>query len=165
MGRRFISGDRNQLHFLPRSVDEWVPKNHVVRFIWEIVNQMDLSAFYNFYGKEGGPAHDPVMMLSVLIYAYCQGRRSSRQISRACVEEMPYRWLTGNILPDHCAIARFRARHEELMKLVFVEILSLCAESGLVRVGEVFFDGTKVKGMLRFRPTGRLRYWTKRSRK
>jgi len=146
MSRGFIAGDRNQLLLLPPSIDKWVPVNHIVRFIWDIVKQMNLRAFYLSYGIEGRPPYDPAMMLAVLIYAYCQGRRSSRKISKACEEELPYRWLTGNTVPDHCAIARFRSRHEGLMKKVFCEILSICAEAGLVRVGEVFLDGTKIKG-------------------
>jgi transposase len=146
MSRGFITGDRNQLLLLSPSVDKWVPKNHMVRFIWDIVKQMKLTAFYCAYGTEGRPPYDPAMMLCVLIYAYCQGRRSSRKISRACEEELPYRWLTGNTIPDHCAISRFRSRHEKLMKTVFCEILSVCAEAGLVRVGDVFLDGTKIKG-------------------
>ncbi len=146
MGRGFIAGDRNQMWLLPPSVDKWVPVNHVVRFIWEIVKQMNLTAFYFSYGAEGRPPYDPAMMLAVLIYAYCQGRRSSRKISKACEEELPYRWLTGNTVPDHCAISRFRSRHEKLMKTVFCEILTVCAEAGLVRVGDVYLDGTKVKG-------------------
>lgn len=146
MARGFVAGDRNQLFLLPPSVDKWVPKNHVVRFIWEIVKQMKLEAFYFSYKTEGRPPYDPAMMLAVLIYSYCQGRRSSRKISKACEEELPYRWLTGNTVPDHCAIARFRSRHEKLMKSVFCEILSVCAEAGLVRVGDVYLDGTKIKG-------------------
>lgn len=146
MARGFIAGDRNQMWLLPPSVDKWVPVNHVVRFIWDIVKQMQLRAFYFSYGTEGRPPYDPAMMLAVLIYAYCQGRRSSRKIAKACEEELPYRWLTGNTIPDHCAISRFRARHEKLMKKVFCEILSLCAEAGLVRVGDVYLDGTKIKG-------------------
>ena len=146
MGRGFIAGDRNQLLLLPPSVDKWVPVNHVVRFIWDIVKQMNLAAFYFSYGAEGCPAYDPAMMLAVLIYAYCQGRRSSRKISKACEEELPYRWLTGNTVPDHCAISRFRSRHEKLMKTIFCEILTVCAEAGLVRVGDVYLDGTKIKG-------------------
>jgi transposase len=146
MSRGFVAGDRNQLLLLPPSVDKWVPKNHMVRFIWDIVKQMDLTAFYFPYRSEGRPPYDPAMMLAVLIYAYCQGRRSSRKISKACEEELPYRWLTGNTVPDHCAISRFRSRHEKLMKTVFSEILSVCAEAGLVRVGDVYLDGTKIKG-------------------
>jgi transposase len=146
MSRGFITGDRNQLLLLSPSVDKWVPKNHMVRFIWDIVKQMKLEAFYCAYGTEGRPPYDPAMMLCVLIYAYCKGRRSSRKISMACEEELPYRWLSGNTVPDHCAISRFRSRHEKLMKTVFCEILCVCAEAGLVRVGDVYLDGTKIKG-------------------
>ena len=92
MSRGFITGDRNQLLLLSPSVDKWVPKNHMVRFIWDIVKQMKLEAFYLSYGTEGRPPYDPAMMLAVLIYAYCRGRRSSRKISKACEEELPYRW-------------------------------------------------------------------------
>jgi len=146
MARGFIAGDRNQLFLLPPSVDKWVPVNHMVRFIWDIVKQMNLTAFYFSYRTEGRPPYDPAMMLAVPIYAYCRGRRSSRKISKACEEELPYRRLTGNTVPDHCAISRFRSRHEKLMKTVFSEILSVCAEAGLVRVGDVYLDGTKIKG-------------------
>ena len=145
MSRGFVSGDRKQLLLLPPSVDKWVPKNHMVRFIYDVVKQMKLAPFYDAYGTEGRPPYDPAMMLCVLIYAYCQGRRSSRKIAKACEEELPYRWLTGNTVPDHCAISRFRSRHEEQMKTVFCEILSVCAEAGLVRVGDVYLDGTKIK--------------------
>jgi len=145
MGRGFVGGDRQQMFLLPPSMDQWVPVHHVVRFLWDIVKQMDLSDFYRSYGAEGRPPYDPAMMLAVLVHAYCQGKRSSRKISKACEEELPYRWLTGNTVPDHCAIARFRARHEELMTKVFSEILKLCSEAGLVRLGEVFLDGTKLK--------------------
>jgi transposase len=117
----------------------------MVRFIYDVVKQMKLAPFYDAYGTEGRPPYDPAMMLCVLIYAYCQGRRSSRKIAKACEEELPYRWLTGNTVPDHCAISRFRSRHEEQMKTVFCEILSVCAEAGLVRVGDVYLDGTKIK--------------------
>jgi transposase len=146
MGRGFIASDRNQLLLLPPSVDKWVHVNRVDRFIWDIVKQMNLTAFHFSCGAEGRPFYDPAMMLAVLIYAYCQGRRSSRKISKACKEELPYRWLTGNTVPEHCAISRFRSRHEKLMTTVFCEILSVCAEAGLVRVGHVYLDGTKIKG-------------------
>jgi len=145
MSRGFIVGNRDQLLLLPPSVDKWVPVDHVVRFIRDCVEQMDLSAFYRCYGKEGRPPYEPAMMLAVLIYAYCEGIRSSRRIARACAEQLPFRWLTGNVVPDHCAIARFRSRHEETIRKVFVEALRLCHEAGLVNLGKVFLDGTKLK--------------------
>lgn len=145
MSRGFIAGNRNQLLLLPPSVDKWVAEDHVVRFIWDGVCQMDMWAFYNSYGKEGQPPYDPAMMLAVLIYSYSEGIRSSRKIEKACAEQLPFRWLTGNVIPDHCAIARFRSRHEELIRKVFVEVLRLCHEAGIVNLGRIFLDGTKLK--------------------
>ncbi len=145
MSRPFKAGDRSQLMILPPSIDDWIPKDHMVRFIWEAVLQMNISPFYLSYGDEGRPPYDPAVMLSVLLYAYCHGKRSSRKIAKACVEEVPYRWLTGNLTPDHCSIARFRKRHEAFLKDVFVEVLRLGAEAGLVKVGRVFLDGTKIQ--------------------
>jgi transposase len=145
MGREFIAGNRDQLLLLPPSVDKWVPMDHVVRFIWDCVCQMNMFAFYSSYGREGRPPYDPAMMLAVLIYAYSEGIRSSRKIAKACGEQLPFRWLTGNVVPDHCAVARFRSRHEELICKVFVEALRLCHEAGLVNLGKIFLDGTKLK--------------------
>jgi transposase len=145
MARDFISGNRNQLLLLPPSIDKWVAMDHVVRFVWDCVCQMNLHAFYRSYGKEGRPPYDPAMMLAVLIYAYSEGIRSSRKIAKACAEQLPFRWLTGNVVPDHCAIARFRSRHEELIGKVFVEALRLCHEAGIVNPGKIFLDGTKLE--------------------
>jgi len=145
MGREFIAGNRDQLLLLPPSVDKWVPMDHVVRFIWDCVSQINKFAFYSSYGREGRPPYDPAMMLAVLIYAYSEGIRSSRKIAKACAEQLPFRWLTGNVVPDHCAVARFRSRHEELLRKVFVDALRLCHEAGLVNLGKIFLDGTKLK--------------------
>ncbi len=86
-----------------------------------------------------------VRSLAVLIYAYSEGIRSSRKIAKACAEELPFRWLTGNMVPGHWAIARFRSRHEETIKWIFVEVLRLCHEAGLVNLGKIYLDGTKLK--------------------
>ena len=145
MARGFVRGDRRQLMLMPPSIDQWISENHPVRFVWDCVVQMDLRSFYAKYGKEGRPAYDPAMMLAVLLYAYASGIRSSRKIAKACEEQLPYIWLTGNKAPDHCSIARFRQRHEEEMREVFVEVLKLCHKAGLVKLGELFLDGTKIK--------------------
>jgi transposase len=136
MSGEFIAGNRDQLLLLPPSVDKWVAKDHVVRFICDCVRQMDMFAFYSSYGKEGRPPYDPAMMLAVLIYAYSEGIRSSRKIAKACAEQLPFRWLTGNVVPDHCAVARFRSRHEKLIRKVFVEALKLCHGACLVNLGK-----------------------------
>ena len=145
MARGFVRGDRRQLLLLPPSIDQWISEDHAVRFVWDCVTQMDLRPFYARYGKEGRPPYDPAMMLAVLLYAYASGIRSSRKIAKACQEQLPYIWLTGDKAPDHCTIARFRQRHEEEMKGVFVEVLKLCHKAGLVKLGELFLDGTKMK--------------------
>lgn len=146
MQRRFQKPNRAQLHLMPISVDSWIPGEHLARFIWDCVSSFDLGTFYASYGTEGAPPYDPQMMLSTLLYAWCTGTRSSRQIARACQEQIPYRWLTGNIIPDHCAFARFRSRHEQAINELFNQVLVLCHDVGLVRLGKVFLDGTKIKG-------------------
>ncbi len=145
MSRGFIKGDINQIYLLPPSIDDWVPKDHHVRFIKTCIDQMNLRVFYKIYAKEGRPPYDPNMMLCVLIYSYSKGMRSSRKISKACEDELPLRWLTGNISPNHRAICRFRVRHEKQFKKIFNEVLRLCYESGLINLENIFLDGTKIK--------------------
>ena len=137
MSRRFHKANRNQLHLLPISIDQWVADNHLARFLWDCVEQFNLGQFYAAYGDEGAPPYDPQMMLATLLYAWCLGIRSSRRIAKACEDQVPFRWLTGNIQPDHCAFARFRSRHEEAINHLFVQVLSLCHEAGLAKVGKV----------------------------
>ncbi len=105
----------------------------------------NLGQFYAAYGDEGAPPYDPQMMLATLLYAWCLGVRSSRRIARACGDQVPFRWLTGNIRPDHCAFARFRSRHEEAINHLFAQVLSLCHEAGLAKVGKVYLDGAKIQ--------------------
>ena len=107
---------------------------------------MDLSAFYAAYRQDGQgrPAHEPAMMVALLLYAYALGRRSARAIERACVEDVAYRVIAANQVPDHTTIARFRQRHEAALAGLFGEVLGLCAETGLARVGIVAVDGTKL---------------------
>jgi transposase len=110
------------------------------------VEEMDLRAFYASYrlDSHGRAAHDPAMMMALLLYAYAKGQRSSRAIERACVEDVAYRVIAANQVPDHCTIARFRQRHEAALAGLFGEVLGLCAEAGLVQLGVVAVDGTKV---------------------
>ena len=139
--------NRDQLYLLPPSMKEWLPENHLAWFLIDAVGQMDLSAFHAAHRNDGRgqKAHHPEMMLAVLLYAYCQGERSSRKIERLCQESVPYRIVAADTAPDHCAFARFRQRHAKAMKSLFVEILRLCAEAGLVKAGKVNLDGTKMK--------------------
>src|SRR5215203_632421 len=146
MGARFIGGDREQVFLLPPSVRDWVPEDHLVWTVLEAVEELDLSAFYADYRQDGHgrPAYEPSMMVALLLYAYTRGVRSSRAIERACVDDVASRVVTGNVAPDHSTIAEFRCRHERPLADVFSGVLGLCARAGLVSVGVVAIDGTKI---------------------
>jgi transposase len=146
MGARFIGGSREQVFLMPPLVTDWVPEDHLVWTVLEAVGELDLSAFYADYRLDGHgrPAYEPSMMVALLLYAYARGNRSSRGIERACVEDVAYRVVTGNLAPDHSTIAEFRCRHERPLAEVFSGVLGLCARAGLVSVGMVAIDGTKM---------------------
>jgi transposase len=131
---------------LPPSVDDWLPADHFARFVIVMVEEMDLAAFYADYRCDGHgrPAHDPAMMVALLVYAYARGQRSSRMIERGCIEDIAFRVIAANRRPDHCTIARFRQRHETALAGVFGEVLALCAQAGLAGVSVLAVDGTKV---------------------
>jgi transposase len=127
-------------------VRDWVPEGHLVWTVLEAVAELDLSAIYGDYRADGHgrPAYEPSMMVALLLYAYARGTRSSRGIERACVEDVAYRVVTGNVAPDHSTIADFRCRHEQPLAEVFSGVLGLCARAGLASVGVVAIDGTKI---------------------
>jgi len=131
---------------LPPNLREWLPEDHLAWFVLAAVEEMDLSAFYGAYRGDGHgrAAHEPGMMLALLLYAYCRGQRSSRVIERECVEDVAYRVIAANRRPDHTTIARFRQRHEVALADLFGQVLGLCAEAGLAKVGVIAIDGTKV---------------------
>ena len=141
-----MSGERDQPFLLPPDLRDWLPADHLVWFVIDVVDQIDLSAFRRAYRADGHgrAAYDPRLMVAVLLYAYCTGLRSSRVIERRCIEDVTFRILAGGLCPDHVTIARFRARHAEALAGVFVDSLRLCAEAGLVRLGVVALDGTKM---------------------
>ena len=137
----------DQLLLMPPDLAKWLPEGHLVYFMREVVGQLDLSAIYATYdGSQGGyPAYHPEMMVALLLYAYCVGMPSSRQIEKACKEAIPFRVLTANQHPDHDTIAEFRRRHLKALASLFVQGLHLCQKAGLVKLGHVALDGTKVK--------------------
>jgi transposase len=145
MAQNFLACDREQELLLPPSLREWLPEGHLAWFVIDAVTEMDLSAFYAAYREDGHgrAAHDPAMMVALLLYAYATGRRSSRAIERACVDDVAFRVIAANQRPDHCTIARFRRRHEAALTGLFGEVLALCADAGLVGV-VLAVDGTKV---------------------
>ena len=146
MAQNFIGCDREQELLLPPSLREWLPEDHLAWFVIDAVAAMDLAAFSAVYrvDGQGRAAHDPAMMVALLLYAYAIGERSSRRIERRCVEDVATRVISANRAPDHTTIARFRQRHEAALAELFGEVLGLCADAGLVRVGVVAIDGTKV---------------------
>src|SRR5215207_6343063 len=146
MGQNFITCDRDQELLLPPSLREWLPEDHLAWFVVEAVAALDLDAFYGAYRSDGwgAAAHDPAMMVALLVYAYSIGVRSARGIERRCREDVAFRVICANQAPDHATIARFRARHEEAIGELFGGVLELCAKAGLVKVGIVAVDGTKI---------------------
>jgi transposase len=146
VGYNFVAEDRDQLYLLPVSVAEWLPEEHLAYFVLDAVEEMDLSVFYAGYRGDGwgGAARHPKTMVALLLYAYCVGVRSSRQIERACLTDVAFRVVCANAGPDHTTVARFRQRHEEALKTLFTASLRLCARAGMTTVGLVALDGTKM---------------------
>ena len=146
MAQNFLACDPDQGLLLPASLREWLPDRHLAWFVIDAVAALDLSAFYSAYrdNGQGRAAHDPAVMVALLLYSYALGERSSRRIERRCVEDVATRVICANQRPDHTTIARFRQRQERALAVLFGEVLALCAESGLVRVGVIAVDGTKV---------------------
>lgn len=137
----------DQLLLLPPDMTHWLPQDHLVYFIRDVVGQMDLSAIYESYdGSQGGyPAYHPEMMVALLIYAYCVGIPSSRKIEKTTYELIPFRVLTADQHPDHDTICEFRRRHLGSLAALFVQVLRLCQKAGLVKLGHVSLDGTKIR--------------------
>src|SRR3954469_10952287 len=146
MARNFIACDREQELLLPPSLREWLPEEHLAWFVLDATEEMDLAAFLASYRDDGWgrAAHDPAMMVALFVYAYATGVRSSRAIERRCHDNVAFRVIAADHAPDHATIARFRVRHEATIAELFGEVLALCARSGLVRVGVVAVDGTKI---------------------
>jgi len=132
---------------MPPSLRDWVPEDHLVWTILGAVEEMDLCGFYADYRADGHgrPAYDPGMMVALLLYAYARGNRSSRGIEREGREDVAYRVICANHVPERSTIAEFRVRHETALAELFTSVLSLCRRAGLVRVGVVAIDGTKVQ--------------------
>ena len=146
MAHHFREPERRQALLLPADMMEWLPEGDIVHLIVDAVAMMDLSEFEAGYklGRAGQAPFAPQMLLALLIYAYSHGSRSSRVIERLCRRDAGYRFVVGDAIPDHTVNARFRQRHVARMRAVFLAVLRLCHEAGLVRLGLVALDGTKV---------------------
>jgi transposase len=115
MAQRFVACDREQSFLMPPDVRDWLPGDHLAWFVIDAIGEMELDAFYVAYRLDGRsrPAYDPAMMVALLLYAYARGTRSSRQIERACEEDVAFRVLAAQQRPDHATIARFVERHQD----------------------------------------------------
>jgi transposase len=148
MAYNFLPSGRDQAFLLPPDLRDWLPAGHLAWFVLDVVDQLDLGPFLAAYRDDGHghPAYDPKTLLGVLLYAYAIGVRSSRQVERRCHEDVAFRVLAANQNPDHVTIARFRVRHEAALAGFLVESLRLCAAAGMVQLGTVALDGTKLAG-------------------
>lgn len=145
MEPRFKDCDRDTLFLMPPSVDDWVPENHLARFVVDIVSRLDLSTIKNGYAGRGSDAYPPSMMVALLFYAYATGVFSSRKIERATYDSVAFRYIAVNTHPDHDTIASFRRRFLKELKALFVQILLIAHEMGVLKLGSVSLDGTKIK--------------------
>jgi transposase len=148
MSKQFRNCDLNQAYLLPPSLQDWLPEGHLARFVADVVETLDLAAIYATYEARDGrgqAAYDPRMMVRLLIYAYCRGVPGSRRIERATHEDVAFRYLAADQHPDHTTIADFRKEHLANLAQLFVQVLKLCQQAGLVKLGQVALDGTKVK--------------------
>lgn len=152
MSYHFRPYEQDQMYLMPPSVQDWVREDSLARFVSEVVDELAakgrLAGFYASYREDGwgAAAYHPVMMVKVLLYAYSTGVASSRKIAAALEQDVGFRYLAANQTPDHRTVNTFRSQHREALESLFVEILELCREAGLVKLGRVALDGTRVQG-------------------
>jgi transposase len=139
--------DREQQFLLPVDMTEWLPRDHITHFLIELVDTWDTTPFLVAYRADGrgGAAYHPAMMATLLIYAYCDGERSSRRIEEHCRTDIAYRYITGGLVPDHATIARFRDRHSTELAGLFIPVLAVCLHAGMGEVSFAAIDGTKLR--------------------
>lgn len=146
--RTFRPYDLDQPYLLPPDLRSWLSEGHLALFVSDVVDVLDLSPILDDYERGDGRGYPPyhlVMMVKLLVYGYCTGKVSSRKIENATWEDVAFRVLSGNQQPDHDSIADFRRRHLSALAGLFVQVLKLCQEAGLVKLGQVSVDGSKVK--------------------
>ena len=147
MPQNFLTCDRDQPLLLPPDLRDWLPRRPPRLVRDRGGRELDVEPFYAAYRADGhgAAAHEPKMMVGLLAYAYAVGERSSRGIERRCREDVAFRVICANQIPDHATIARFRARHQEALAELFGQVLGLCADAGLVEVAVLAVDGTKLE--------------------
>src|SRR3990172_3817118 len=134
MGKTFRAYNLDQRLLLPPDMRQWLPEGHLALFLLDVVSQLDLTEILEVYEQgdgRGQPPYHPVMMVTLLVYAYCIGKPSSRKIERATYDEVPYRVLAGELHPDHGSLAAFRRRHLRALARLFVQVLQLCEAAGV----------------------------------
>jgi transposase len=148
MGQNFYPDAINQTLMFPPSLHDWLPDAHLARFLVDVVSALDVSSIYKSYEEKDGrgqAAYAPEMMVRLLLYGYATGVYSSRKIQTRTFEDVAFRYLSGDQHPDHATIAEFRKRHLDALSGLFTQALLLCSEAGLVKLGHVAIDGTKIK--------------------
>jgi transposase len=142
---RFVQIDRDTAYLLPPSVDEWLPKDHLARFVVEVIEQLDLSDLVRQYAGRGSAAHHPAVLLGLLIYGYASGVHSSRKIERATYDSVAFRYVAANTHPDHDTLATFRRRFLKEVEALFMQVLVLARKMKLLKLGHIALDGTKIE--------------------
>jgi transposase len=142
---RFIQYDRHQQYLLPPSVDEWLPEDHLARYVVEVIDQLDLSKLTSRYSRSGSEAYHPALMLALLVYGYATGTFSSRKIERATHDSVAFRFIAANLHPDHDTLAHFRKTFLVELEDLFVQVLAFAQTMKLVKLGQISLDGTKIK--------------------
>ena len=141
---RFVPVDRDTAYLLPPSVDEWLPNDHLARFVVEVIEQLDLDELTRQYAGRGSAAHHPAVLLGLLVYGYANGVHSSRKIERATYDSVAFRYVAANTHPDHDTLATFRRRFLKEVEALFVQVLMLAREMKLLKLGHIALDGTKI---------------------
>jgi transposase len=141
---RFVPVDRETQFLFPPSVQEWLPEDHLARFVVDVVEQLDLSEIEQSYAGRGSDAHHPAMLVSLLLYGYATGTFSSRALERASYDSIAFRYITANSHPDHDTINSFRKRFLKQVEAIFVQVLGYAQALGMLKLGTVSLDGTKV---------------------
>jgi len=148
MGKRFRECSLDQPYLMAPSLQDWLPEDHLARFIGEVAETLDLALIYREYERKDGrglAAYHPLMLTRLLLYGYAIGRTSSRRIEQATHDDVAFRYLAADQHPDHDTIAHFRRQHLDALSKLFVDVLRLCQRAGLIKLGHVAIDGTKVK--------------------
>lgn len=141
----FKGAERNQISLMPHDLNEWLPEDHLCRFVIDIVDKLDFRHIYSQYSGRGSNPYDPKLLLSLLFYGYSTGIFSSRKIEKATYDSVAFRFIAGNLHPDHDTISSFRKKFLPELKGWFKDILLIGVELGLLKMGNIFIDGTKVQ--------------------